>query len=66
MLAAINANSLDDFTIDKWLDNNGDCDDLDLLRSDLALLSCAYARRHFTKWHLVGDSVGLQGQKIMN
>lgn len=21
----------------------------------------AYARRHFTKWHLVGDSVGLQG-----
>ena len=26
----------------------------------------AYARRHFAKWHLVGDSVGLQGQKIMN
>lgn len=21
----------------------------------------AYARRHFAKWHLVGDSVGLQG-----
>lgn len=37
MLATINANSLDDFTVDKWLDNNGDCDDLDLLRSDLAL-----------------------------
>lgn len=29
MLAGINANSLDDFTIDKWLDNNGDCDDYD-------------------------------------
>nr|DAM29259.1 MAG TPA: hypothetical protein [Caudoviricetes sp.] len=25
-----------------------------------------YARSHFTKWHLVGDSVGLQWQKIMN
>lgn len=23
-----------DFTIDKWLDNKGDCDDLNLLRSD--------------------------------
>ena len=25
-----------------------------------------YARRHFIKWHLVGDSTGLHGQKIMN
>lgn len=31
-----------------------------------AAFGCTYARRHFTKWHLVGDSVGLQGQKIMN
>lgn len=48
MLATINANSLDDFTIDKWLDNNGDCDDLDLLRSDLALDNNEFARNYRT------------------
>ena len=37
MLAAINAVSLDDFTIDKWLSNNIDDDDFNLLRTDLAL-----------------------------
>lgn len=37
MLAAINTDSLDDFTIDKWLNNDVDNDDLCLLRTDLAL-----------------------------
>lgn len=32
----------------------------------LAAFGCTYARRHFIKWHLVGDSTGLHGQKIMN
>lgn len=48
MLAAINANSLDDFTIDKWLDNNGDCDDLNLLRSDLVLDNNEFAHNYRT------------------
>ena len=48
MLAAINANSLDDFTIDKWLDTNGDCDDLNLLRSDLVLDNNEFARYYRT------------------
>ena len=46
MLAAINANSLDDFTIDKWLDNKGDCDDLNLLRSDLDLDNNEFAHNY--------------------
>ena len=48
MFAAINANSLDDFTIDKWLDNKGDCDDLNLLRSDLALDNNEFAHNYRT------------------
>lgn len=48
MLAAINANSLDDFTIDKWLDNNGDRDDFNLLRSDLDLDNNEFAHNYRT------------------
>ena len=48
MLAAINALSLDDFTIDKWLNNNVDCDDFDLLRTDLDLEDNEFAKNYRT------------------
>lgn len=48
MLAAINALSLDDFTIDEWLSNNADCDDFDLLRTDLALEDNEFAKNYRT------------------
>ena len=48
MIAAINTLSLDDFTIDKWLNNNVDCDDFDLLRTDLALENNEFAKNYRT------------------
>ena len=48
MLAAINVLSLEDFTIDKWLNNNVDCDDFDLLRTDLDLENNEFAKNYRT------------------
>ena len=46
MLAAINTCSLDDFTIDEWLNNNVDDDDFGLLRTDFVLENDEFAQNY--------------------
>lgn len=46
MLAAINTCSLDDFTIDEWLNNNVDDDDFSLLRTDFVLENDEFAQNY--------------------
>lgn len=46
MFAAINTCSLDDFTIDEWLNNDADDDDFGLLRTDFVLENDEFAHNY--------------------